>query len=205
MHWSVRVGIGLTCLIALAMSAEAHKLAPGFDELYASRSLTPPTAEAMTVCYGFVCRRRFYLQFTRSDRATVSALFRHAHSPAAERAAAARALAWLDRRVGPLIGTSRRVARADFRAGDDAHNFGCIDASTDATSMLLVLTDWGLLRFHRVGLPHYRGNLFIGQTPHNTAVLIDQTTHRAWSFDMWTRGYGQLPEVMPLERWMHED
>ena len=30
-----------------------------------------------------------------------------------------------DRRMGPLIGTDKRVAKADFRYFDDRHNYDC--------------------------------------------------------------------------------
>jgi hypothetical protein len=112
---------------------------------------------------------------------------------------------WFDRRMGPVLGTDKRVARADFRAGDDSHNFDCWDTTRNVTSLLLVLQDWGLLKFHTVGNPHYRGNTLALQTPHNTAVLVERATHAEWVVDMWPRGYAQLPDVMPLDRWIKEN
>ena len=43
--------------------------------------------------------------------------------------------------MGSMIGTDRRVARADFRTGDDKHNFDCWDTTRNGTSLLLVLQD----------------------------------------------------------------
>ena len=107
--------------------------------------------------------------------------------------------------MGPILGTNKRVARADFRAGDDKHNFDCWDTTRNVTSLLLVLQDWGLLKFHTVGNPHYRGNTLVLQTPHNTAVLVERATHVEWVVDMWPRGYAQLPDVMTVEQWVKED
>jgi len=95
-------------------------------------------------------------------------------SAAAERAAVQKAVIWFDRRVGPVIGTDKRVAKADIRALDDKHNFDCWDTTRNTMSLLLVLQEWGLLKFHVVGDPHYRGNALVLQTPHNTAVLVDR-------------------------------
>jgi hypothetical protein len=163
-----------------------------------------PTADGFTVCYSFGCQRRMELDLTDADRRTVAKLFVHAKSAKAERDAVAHAVAWFDRRVGPVIGTNHRVANADIRTLDAAHNFDCIDTSTNTTSLLLVLADWGLLHFHTVGYPRYRGNILIGQLSHNTAVLIERTSGHGWSVDMWTTHYGEPAEIMPIERWMVE-
>ena len=40
-------------------------------------------------------------------------------------ATAKKAEIWFDRRMGPILGTDERVAKADFRARDDAHNYDC--------------------------------------------------------------------------------
>lgn len=186
--------------------AAAAELSPGIAQLYTSVSIYPPSAKSMTVCYGFVCRRREPLDFTSADRGTLTRiLVAGRSSAAAERRAVQKAVVWFDRRMGPILGTDKRVARADFRAGDDKHNFDCWDTTRNVTSLLLVLQDWGLLKFHTVGNPHYRGNALVLQTPHNTAVLVERATHVEWVVDMWPRGYAQLPDVMPLDRWIKEN
>ena len=191
-------------LLALPVSAAGRDRK--FADFFARHSLTPPAATRLTVCYGFGCRRRMQVVFTDADRKAVNGIIANAAASArAERAAVARTVAWFDRRVGPLTGTARRVARADFRALDAANNFDCIDTSTNTTGLLLLFAGWKLLRYHDVGLPYYRGNLLFGQTPHNTAVLIERTSGRVWAIDMWTTGYGDRPDVMPVERWMQEN
>ena len=87
-----------------------------------------------------------------------------------------KAVVWFDRRMGPVIGTNKRVAKADFRYFDDKHNYDCWDTTRNTTSLLLVLQEWGLLKYHTVGDPHYRGNALVLQTPHNTAVLVERAT-----------------------------
>jgi hypothetical protein len=199
---------GAMLLMAQAMDgpAGAAELSPGIAQLYTSVSIYPPTATSMTVCYGFVCRRRESLDFTSADRAALKRILAAGRSSAAaERRAVQRAVVWFDRRMGPILGTSKRVARADFRAGDDKHNFDCWDTTRNVTSLLLVLQDWRLLKFHTVGNPHYRGNTLVLQTPHNTAALVERATHVEWVVDMWPRGYAQLPDVMTVDRWVKEN
>jgi hypothetical protein len=114
--------IGLT-LIAAPLPAFALELSAPQEALYTTVSIFPPSANSMTVCYGFVCRRRETLDFTPGDRnALMQILAAGRASAAAERAAVQKAVIWFDRRMGPVIGTDKRVAKADFRYFDDKHN-----------------------------------------------------------------------------------
>jgi len=186
--------------------ARAGELSAEIAALYSSVSIYPPSGHAMTVCYGFVCRRRHDLQFSSGDRATLTRLLASGRaSAAAERAAVQKAVVWLDRRLGPILGTDKRIARADFRYFDDKHNFDCWDTTRNTTSLLLLLQSWGLLKYHSVGNPHYRGNVIVLQTPHNTAVLVERGTGVEWVVDMWTRAFAQTPEVMPVAQWVKQD
>jgi hypothetical protein len=160
----------------------------------------------MTVCYGFVCRRRETLDFTSGDRHALTQIMASGRaSAAAERAATQKAVIWFDHRMGPVIGTNKRVANADIRSMDAPHNYDCWDTTRNTTSLLLVMQEWGLFKFHTVGDPHYRGNPLTMQLPHNTAVLVERATKVEWVVDMWPRGYGQPPDVMTLEKWVKED
>lgn len=215
-HWQLRLaGLGRwvrCCAVVVGVPAcfgapsHAASLSAPVAQLYSSVSIFPPSANSMTVCYGFVCRRRETFSFTAADRGTLTRILAAGRSSAtAERAAVQRAVVWFDRRVGPVLGTDKRVARADFRARDDAHNFDCWDTTRNTTSLLLILQGWNLLKFHTVGDPHYRGNVVALQTPHNTAVLVDRATRAEWVVDLWPRGYGQKPDVMPVAVWVKDD
>jgi hypothetical protein len=197
--------IGLI-LVAPAVPAYSLELSAPQAALYSTVSIFPPSAQRMTVCYGFVCRRREILDFTASDRNALTQIMAAGRaSAAAERAAVQKAVVWFDRHMGPVIGTDKRVAKADFRYFDDKHNYDCWDTTRNTTSLLLVLQQWGLLKYHVVGDPHYRGNALVLQTPHNTAVLVDRATKIEWAVDMWPRGYAMPPDVMTVEKWVTED
>jgi hypothetical protein len=195
-----------TSAVLAAAPASSLELSPPVAALYSTVSIYPPSAGSMTVCYGFVCRRREILDFTPADRKALTQLLAPGKASAvAERAAVQKAVVWFDRRMGPLIGTDKRVAKADFRYFDDKHNYDCWDTTRNTTSLLLVLQEWGLLKHHSVGDPRYRGNALVLQTPHNTAVLLERTTGREWVVDMWPRGYLETPDVMLVEQWLKED
>jgi hypothetical protein len=205
-HSALTVTLAACAALLGARPAAAVELSQPISYLYSSVSINPPSATSMTVCYGFVCRRREILDFTPGDKAALTKILAAGHaSAAAERVAVQKAVVWFDRRVGPVIGTDKRIANADFRYFDDKHNFDCWDTTRNVTSLLLVLQDWGLFKFHVVGDPHYRGNALVLQTPHNTPVLIDRASHVEWVVDMWTRGYAQMPDVTTVEKWVKDD
>lgn len=169
-------------------------------------SLSAPTPLVVVVCHGFGCRYRTEVGFSPADRARLAQIMGAGRkSPEAERQAVGVAGAWFDRRVGPSAGTQRRVARAGYKHMNDAGQFDCIDTSRNITSLLLVLDQLKLLRHHSVEVPKARGYLIDGRPPHVTAVLSEKKSGTAWTIDSWTRGYGEKPEIMQLERWMTLD
>lgn len=202
----VLVGILATGLMLGAGPASAIRLTAEIEKMYSSVEMSPPTAAQMTVCYGFVCRLRMMLSFGAAERtALTNMLAKGRVSAANERKAIQQVFIWFDRRVAREVGTARRVARADFRNFDDDHNFDCFDTTRNGVSLLLVLQEWGALRHHTVSDPRFRGNILVGQTPHNTAVITERATGQKWVVDMWTVAFGQVPDVMPLDKWLDEN
>jgi hypothetical protein len=172
------------------------------DAAFEGFSVTPPTPSIVFVCHGFGCKYRAELDLTASDRAKLAQLLAAGKSSAAaERKAVAGAGAWFDRRVGPVAGTVNHVARAGMKYMYDVQQFDCIDSSRNTTSLLLVLDQMKLLRYHDVDVPEARGHLFDARPPHATAVLVEKARGTKWSIDSWTVGYGQPLEIMPLARW----
>jgi hypothetical protein len=200
------LGAALLLVAASSANAQALKMTPAQSALYESVSIYPPTANDMTVCYGFVCRRRFEFAYTAADRKALDAIMvKGKASPEAERAAIQNAVVWWDRRMAPLIGTSIRVPRADFRHNAAATNYDCWDTTRNITALLLLIQNWGYLKHHTVSDPRYRGNVLVLQTPHNTPVIKEKAGSGEWVVDMWTVGFAQPPQVMTVAQWMTED
>src|ERR1051325_2222358 len=100
-----RICLQLAGMAALALlvarPAGAIELSPPVANLYSSVSIYPPSATSMTVCYGFVCRRREILDFTAGDRSAITQIMAAGRaSAAAERAAVQKVVVWFDRRMG---------------------------------------------------------------------------------------------------------
>jgi hypothetical protein len=200
------LALTLAAATGFAAPAPAIEMPPGVSALYESVSIYPPNGNSMTVCYGFVCRRRLEFEFTPADRKALDAIMAKGKaSAAAERAAVQNAVIWWDKRLGPILGTTIRLPRADFRHNADATNYDCWDTTRNITSLLLLLQDWGYLRHHTVTNPRYRGNVLVLQTPHNTPVIRERAGGGEWVVDMWTVGYAQPPQVMTVAQWMTED
>ena len=56
--------LGVLLVALFGVSAAKAELSSAVAALYSSVSIYPPSATSMTVCYGFVCRRREILDFT---------------------------------------------------------------------------------------------------------------------------------------------
>src|SRR5438034_610046 len=118
-HSALTVTLATCAALLGARPAAAVELSQPISYLYSSVSINPPSATSMTVCYGFVCRRREILDFTPADRNALTQILAAGRaSAAAERAAVQKAVIWFDLRMGPAIGTDKRVAKADFRYFD---------------------------------------------------------------------------------------
>jgi hypothetical protein len=199
---SVGAIAGCVVVLASASVAAAATMANVVDATYGGFSVTPPTPSVVFVCHGFGCKYRDEVDLTPNDRARLTQLLAAGRaSPAAERKAVAAAGAWFDLRIAPVAGTKNHVARAGADYMFDIRQFDCIDSSRNTTSLLLVLDELKLLRYHDVYAPEARGFLIDGRAPHATAVLVDKSTGTKWSIDSWTVGYGRALEIMPLDRW----
>ncbi len=65
---------------AVPLPALAVELSAPVAALYSTVSIYPPSAKSMTVCYGFVCRRREILEFTPADRSALSQILSRGHA-----------------------------------------------------------------------------------------------------------------------------
>ena len=205
MRWWVQrfVCAGLAAIIC-GPSAYAYEVDSAVQAAYGGLSLTLPSPAGMTVCHGFGCRARTEIAFSAADRTRLAHIMRAGQaSAAAERRAIAEAVAWLDRRVGPETGTQHHVARGGLYQMSNAESqFDCVDASTNSTSLLLVLDELHLLKHHRVEQTVSRGFLLDGRWPHATAVIAELPSQKEWAVDSWTHPAGELPDIMPLEQWL---
>ena len=97
----------------------ALELTPPQADLYTSVSINPPSASQMTICYGFVCRRRAILEFSSADHAALTQILAAGRaSPAAERAALQKQVAELKKKApnpGRIQGIAAKLSGACSR------------------------------------------------------------------------------------------
>lgn len=171
---------------------------------YLSKHEVPaPTARQIVVCHGFACKYRTTISLTNKDVAHLrQILSRGRSSPAREIDAIANAVAWFERRIGPITGTSRRTPRAGPDEAGQKSEADCIDQSVNTTALLLLLSGLDLLRHHEVTGPESRGYLIDMRYPHATAVIEDVKSGERWAIDPWPKRNGERPDTLPIERWM---
>lgn len=199
----------LVCLAAALMVCGGSAFAgdyPDANREFDDSATLIQSPSLVIVCHGFGCRNRTEIAFSDADRARMAQILGAGKaSPVAERQAIANAVQWFDLRIGPEAGTMHHRARAGHENMTNVSaQFDCIDASRNTTTLLTVLEDLHLLKFHRVEETVARGALIDGRWPHATAVVTDRTTQKEWAIDSWTHAYGEKPDVKPLDVWLSE-
>ncbi len=159
-----------------------------------------PVPERFSVCYEHGCSKVAQLALSERQWQSVRALFHSAPRDAqAEREVIARAVAQMERLVGPLTGTERDKGR-NFRGVGIEGQMDCIDESTNTTTYLTMMAHDGLLRWHTVEDRVTRG-FFIFGWPHTTAVIRATTDNQRYAVDSWFLDNGEEPYILPLELW----
>jgi hypothetical protein len=166
----------------------------------AERSLAVPIWSRIIVCHGYGCTFRTAVALRAQDRVTFAGMLK-AKDAAGERHGIARIVQWFDKRVGPETGTSKARGHANGLAGDPSQ-FDCIDRTTNTASLLVVLSQWKLLKYHRVDAPVSRLGVIFGGAPHSTAVVTELVGGKSWSIDPWPHNSGELPDVTALDKWL---
>lgn len=188
-------------LLAVSPSA-AEELDFGTIKTLEQLSLPVPDPANPIVCHGFGCAYRTPILLRNVDRAQIKKLFSGAavKSPESERKAVAATMAWFEKRVAAEAGTAKAKARAGLGSAGDPAQFDCLDKTSNTLSVLAIVAQMGLLRYHVIDAPESRG-LIIGGLPHTTAVVRERKNGQKWVVDGWTHANGELPDVMPLETW----
>ena len=103
--------------------------------------------------------------------------------------------------VGNLVGLEDDQPKAPIIKSSN-HELDCVDETVNTTKYLNFLQDEGLLKFHRVGQPAYKGFLIDGTYPHNTATIIENETGQAYVVDSYIYANGKEPVIRTLEDWL---
>ncbi len=156
-------------------------------------------ADEVAICFNYGCNAQAVVRYSPLHLGQVQAQFVDADSPAAEREAIARAVAWLYFYAGAQSPIWRdRGGNFD----DDATQPGrmdCIDHSTNTTAYLRLIERHGWLTFHAVGERVLRGRML---SDHWAARVVERGSQEEWVIDTWFLAPGLPASVFPLKAWL---
>ena len=186
------------CLIALLLCACAPTsgLNLGF---YPDPEASP---EKFIVCHGYGCSERSYAELTSKQWKSIERIFRKTSKTAEEeRVKISKAIAKIEGYVGNLVGLEDDQPKAPIIKSSN-HELDCVDETVNTTKYLNFLQNEGLLKFHRVGQPAYKGFLIDGTYPHNTTTILENETGKAYVVDSYISANGKEPVIRSLEEWL---
>jgi len=155
-------------------------------------------------CAGYGCRTRQKFTFTQGDLMELAIIMSDAviePSPSAERAAIAKAIAWMEKRVGKALGTDRDRASIGFFSAGQKSQQDCVDEARNTAGYLAVLHANGLMAHHTRPKIVNRGGLLSGAFPHYGVVIKERGTGHAWAVDSGVGGNGAKPRIETASRW----
>ena len=166
-----------------------------------SAALESVAASRLTACHGYNCYFRTRFALDDGDMARIRAIMEGgAASPAAEREAVGRAVAYFEDKAGDAIGVRDR-AKSTLDEGGTKGQMDCIDESTNTRTFMLLLQKKGLLKHHAVQSNVSRGFFLDARYPHSTAVLKERKSGRLWAVDSWYEPMGGRPDILALSEW----
>src|SRR6476660_4608841 len=121
------------------------------EQHYSTYAAQLPDNNKIFVCSAYGCRTRSEFKFAPGDIAKLRSLMaepKRGADPRKERVRLGHTLAWMEKRVGDVVGTSADRPGDDFQGAGDPTQMDCVDVATNLTSYLLVLESSGLIKHH---------------------------------------------------------
>lgn len=158
-----------------------------------------PSVATLTACHGYDCHFRTKVTITAQDARVLAGYFRSARTPAAERAAIARAVQLFENKATKTIGVADRPQSA-FLGAKEKGQMDCLDETANTLTLLRYLAGRGLLKHHAVSGDVSRGFLLDARYFHSAASIREKGGNR-WAVDSWFGKAGSAPQIMPLDEW----
>ena len=196
-------------LLSAAVAGCAYRINGPIDEHYAEFKARMPEFDNVFVCSAYGCRTQTKFKFTSADIASLQSMMSPSRTatPADERQAARTTLAWMEKRVGDVVGTSADRPGDDMVGNGDPTQMDCVDIATNLSSYLLILERHKLLRHHTVGPVFAKEDWLRGISGwlHFAAILIENKSKQEYAVDGWLLASGQPPEIVEREKWYIDD
>ncbi len=167
------------------------------EAFLAQYNLALPSVTAMTYCSSHDCLERTDLSLSEEEWGAISqTLSTPPQTSAEERVALSKAVAFYEKIAAAKAGTSGDRARTGL---NNNRQLDCIDESLNTTTLLLLLKDKGLIRYHSLSGTEGRGSSF--DWPHFATSLKEKQSGDIYILDSWFRDNGQPADVLPLAVW----
>ncbi len=185
----------------LFLTGCANELHSSIDSYMKEKNLPAPSAESFPHCEGYGCPVYKNVKLNARDWKIITHAFgRPAKNAEDERRKIAGAIGVFEQIVGPLTGTDVDRAGTFLKMGEG--QLDCVDESTNTTIYMMLLRDKGLIRFHDIQQPQVRWPILSGRGwMHQTAVITETKTGKAYAIDSWFGDNGDGAWVVPLETW----
>lgn len=192
---------GLAAFLALAACDANNQPNNTIAGMQAYFQLPPPRPAEFFVCHEHACKEKTRVSLSQAQWGQIRGLM----SPPApdaeqERARIARAVGLLEELVAPQAGTGRDVGGTFSGVGRGSGQLDCEDEAANTTQYLVMMSEDGLLKFHRPIGRQWRGN-FLNGWPHTTAVVAENGSGRQWAIDSWFEDNGRPAHVVEADRW----
>lgn len=158
-----------------------------------------PKRNRIKICHGHGCKYASDFRITDSIIAELRELFEGVSSPSMERDALKKSVAFLERESGKVVGTQHDKPSLSFIAGGRFGQMDCVDEALNSTSYLVILNRLGLIKFHDIKAPVWKGGFF--KWTHYAALIEDKETRIRWAIDSGVRENGKEPLIIEYERW----
>lgn len=198
-------------ILSLLISGCSYQGIGTIDHHYQDFGAIPPQNNTVTVCSAYGCRVQTKFKFSGADITSLQKLMRgtrkKTNAPHEEREAIALTLAWMEKRVGDVVGTSADRPGDDVAGVGDPTQMDCVDVATNLSSYLLILQRNSLLKHHEVGNVFIKEDItrgFSGWT-HYAAIIIDIRSEQRYAVDGWKLASGKAPEITEVEKWYIDD
>lgn len=154
---------------------------------------------AVRICFNYGCNQEAQARFDQAVMGRVAHLLGGARDAADERTRLAHAVALLYVEAGRQTPIWRDRGENIHDNTDLPGTMDCLDHAANTTAFLRMLSQQGLLRFHRVGEPAWRMLWFLSE--HWSARVIETAAGGHYVIDTWFFDPGTPAVVMPLQAW----
>jgi uncharacterized protein YrzB (UPF0473 family) len=158
--------------------------------------------QKFTLCHGYGCSYKTVTNFTDKEWQTVQKVFnKKSKNAEEERQKIAKAISSMEKYMGEAVGTKNDLPLAPI-IRRSVKELDCIDETINTTMYLKFLNDDGLMKFHKIGRPIYKGYIFNGVYPHNSASIEEIETGGIYAVDSYIFANGEEPNIRPLDSWL---